>query len=273
MRERRVWRVVAAYVVAAIGLLEAADLSIDALNGPPVLLTWLFLLALCGFPVAVACAWVFDITPDGIKRSPEEDSASSRYRSSTAFIALLCVAIAISGVAGWTLATWRGGDEVGAIAVLPFTNLTGDPEQVYFVDGIHESLIAEMGRLSGVDVISRTSAVQYRDSERALRQIGSELDVDAVVEGSVLRAGNRLTLIVTLVEVQSERSLWSGQFERNTNNVETLQREVVLRIAREIELSSETCRRSAADKLRASRSEGTGRPPARSLSLARPNRR
>ena len=237
MRHRRVWRVVAAYAVGAYGLLEVADLTVSALDAPPIILTWLFLMALCGFPIAVALAWIFDFTSEGIKRAPVEVQ-EPKYRSSTAFIFLLVLSIAIAGATGWFLAGRTNSlHEVRAIAVLPLINLTGEPDQDYFVDGIHESLIAEIARLPEIDVISRTSAMQYRGTDKSLQEIGDELGIDTVVEGSILRAGNNVTFIAKLVSVNPERNLWSGQYERTTENMATLQREVVLSIAREIRLS------------------------------------
>ena len=124
---------------------------------------------------------------------------------------------------------------ITAIVVLPFENLSGDPEQEYFVDGMTDALGAELGKIKALRVISRTSAMQYKDTDKAIPEIVKELGVDAVIEGSVLKAGNDVRVTALLVDGMTNAHLWSDNYTGTLTNILALQTEVTLAIAREIE--------------------------------------
>lgn len=124
------------------------------------------------------------------------------------------------------------------LAVLPLTNLTGDPEQAYFVLGVHEALIAALSRIEAIDVISRTSVMRYAQSASSVPEIARELDVDAVVEGSVMRNGSELTVVAQLIIADPEKHLWSSQFDRSIGDVFELSAQIADSIAAEIEVDS-----------------------------------
>jgi TolB-like protein/class 3 adenylate cyclase/Tfp pilus assembly protein PilF len=157
----------------------------------------------------------------------------SRGRSMAAALALALVA----------LITWRIWDQaviapgpIRSIAVLPLDNLSGDPEQEYFADGMTETLIADLARVRGLRVISRTSSMAYRNSDKTLPQIARELNVDAVVEGSVLRAGDRVRITAQLIQASSDEHLWSDSYDRDLRDILAVHSEVAQAIAGEIEL-------------------------------------
>ena len=124
--------------------------------------------------------------------------------------------------------------QIQSIAVLPLENLSGDPEQEYFADGMTEALIAELGQIGSLRVISRTSVMQYKGVKRPLPQIARELNVDALVEGSVLRSGDRVRITAQLIGAVPERHLWARNYERDLRDVLTLQSEVARAIADEV---------------------------------------
>ncbi len=124
---------------------------------------------------------------------------------------------------------------IESLAVLPLENLSGDPEQEYFADGMTEALIAELGQLGTIRVISRTSVMMYKDERKPLPEIARELNVDAVIEGSVLRSGDRVRITAQLLRVEPEEHLWAHNYERDYGEVLTLQSEIALAVAREIE--------------------------------------
>ena len=126
---------------------------------------------------------------------------------------------------------------IRSIAVLPFANLGGDPEQEYFVAGMHDALIAELARLGELTVISRTSVMRYEDSDLSIPEIAKELDVGALVEGSVLKSGDRVRIQAQLIAPNPERHLWNETYDRDLHDVLTLHQEVTRDIARQIELS------------------------------------
>ncbi|MCI0402423.1 MAG: protein kinase [Acidobacteria bacterium] len=127
--------------------------------------------------------------------------------------------------------------QIDSIAVLPLENLSADPEEEYFVDGMTEELISQLAQISALKVISRTSVMQYKKARKPLPEIARELDVDAVVEGSVRRAGNRVRITAQLVHAPSDRHLWAKSYERDLSDVLTLQAEVAREIAHEVNVA------------------------------------
>ncbi len=154
-------------------------------------------------------------------------------------IATLLLLALLLYVGGWW-EKWLGGAGSGRIeslAVLPLQNLQGDPKEDYFADGMTEALITDLSKIGSLKVISRTSVMRYKEADLPLRQIGRELGVDAVVEGSVLRAGDRVRITAQLVEVATDQHLWAESYERDLHDVLSLQREVARAIATEIKIT------------------------------------
>jgi len=124
---------------------------------------------------------------------------------------------------------WRPQSQVGkieSIAVLPLANFSGDAEQEYFADGITEELISDLSQIKALRVISRTSVMRYKGTKKSLTEIGRDLGVDAIVEGSVQRAGNRVRIAAQLVRADSEQHLWAETYERDLKDVLTLRNEI-----------------------------------------------
>ena len=142
-----------------------------------------------------------------------------------------------------TMLDWQGGSggvapgEIRSIVVLPLENLMNDPGQSYFVDGMHEALITELSKVNALRVISRTSAAHYRDSPLPVPEIARELGVDAVVEGSVLRAGNVIRVSAQLIEARSDRSIWADNFDRELDDILALYEDVTREIVNEIRVT------------------------------------
>ena len=130
-----------------------------------------------------------------------------------------------------------GMDTVRSIAVLPLENLSGDREQEYFADGMTDALISDLARIRALHVISRTSAMSYKGVHRRLPEIAHSLGVATIAEGSVLRAGNRVRIAIRLVDAQQDRSIWSGSYEGELQNVLALQEQVAAAIAGEIDVT------------------------------------
>ena len=126
--------------------------------------------------------------------------------------------------------------EIQSIAVLPFDNLSHDPEQEYFADGMTEELITNLGKISALRVISRTSVMQYKGTRKPLPQIARELNVDAIVEGTVQRSENRMRITANLLHAPTDRHLWAESYERDQRDALTLQGEVARAIAMEIQI-------------------------------------
>jgi eukaryotic-like serine/threonine-protein kinase len=177
--------------------------------------------------------------PATIERKPTRSATKSPSRLWTRFALLVLIAGALVTAAFLTsfhrpLPGIRAPEAIHSIAVLPLQNLTHDPEQDYFADGMTDELITGMGKVASLRVISRTSAMRYRDSKLSLPQIAKELGVDAVVEGSVLRSGSRVRINTQLIQTLPERELWSHSYERELADVLAVQSDVAGAIIYEI---------------------------------------
>lgn len=153
-------------------------------------------------------------------------------------LAVAAVVTITMGMAAW-LVHRRSTSEASAIrsiAVLPLANLSGDPQQEYFADGVTEELITYLGKVSALRVISRTSVMQFKQTKKTVPTIAQELNVDAVIEGSVLRSGNRVRVTAQLIQAKAERHLWAESYERDLTDILTLQSEVARAIANEIKI-------------------------------------
>ncbi|MEE8606139.1 MAG: winged helix-turn-helix domain-containing protein, partial [Nitrospiraceae bacterium] len=155
-----------------------------------------------------------------------------------AVVALLAVLIGLN-VAGLRerLLGEAGRGQITSIAVLPLENLSGDPEQEYFVDGMTETLITELSKIGALTVISRQSVMQFKGTKKSLPEIARELNVDAVVEGSALHIGERVRITVQLIEAATDRNLWAENYDRELIDVLALHSEVAQAIAQEIKIA------------------------------------
>lgn len=140
---------------------------------------------------------------------------------------------------GWRFGWFRpilGAGNIRSIAILPLTNLSGDPEQEYFADGMTEELTTDLGQVSALRVISRTSAMHYKGTKKTLPEIARELHVDAVVEGSVERSGGKVRITAQLIEAPTDKHLWASNYDRDLRDVLALQAEVARAIASEVNI-------------------------------------
>jgi TolB-like protein len=162
----------------------------------------------------------------------------ARWRRQIALVGLGLVLI-VAGI-GWRLGWLRSGlrpGDVQSIAVLPLANLSGDPAQEYFADGTTEELITDLAKISALEVISRTSVMHYKGTQKTVPEIAKELGVDALIEGSVQRAGSRVRITAQLIHAPADRHLWAESYERDVKDVLALQDEVARAIAGEIQIA------------------------------------
>ncbi|MGI8889262.1 MAG: tetratricopeptide repeat protein [Chthoniobacterales bacterium] len=205
LKRRKVYRVAVAYIVVAWVLVQVATQVFPFFE----VSNWtvrLVILALClGFPIAVLLAWVYDITPSGIKRTEEQAPAN------------------MVGIAPKTIPQ-------KSLAVLPFESLSDDRENAFFADGVHDDILSSLARVADLKVISRTSVQQYRTGTRNLREIGAALGVAHVLEGTVRRVGNLVRVNVQLINAQSDAQVWAESFDRELVDLFALQSELAGRI-------------------------------------------
>ena len=170
VKRRKVYRVAAAYVIAAGGVIQLASASFPAWELPNWTLRLVIVLLLTGFPIALILAWAFDVTGQGIRTTP---TAGPRTQVRRNVIMLATAGVIMSASVGFFVLPRASAHKVDkSIAVLPFQNLSDDPQNAYFADGIQDDLLTSLSRIGDLKVISRTSVMQYRDKATNLRDIG-----------------------------------------------------------------------------------------------------
>lgn len=146
----------------------------------------------------------------------------------------ILVAANVFGLRNWIANQFFPHPQIAAVAVLPLENLSGDPDQAYFADGMTDALITDLAKMGTVRVISRTSVMRYKQTKKSIKDIGRELNVEAVVEGTVTRSGDRVRITAQLIQVSTDMHLWAEAYERNVSEILGLQSEVANDIARRI---------------------------------------
>ena len=222
----------ALYVVAAWLIMQVADVLI----GLAILPEWtgplVFALLSIGFPIALVLSWFYEITPEGIALEKDVVPGESvthvaGRRIDFIVIALLAAAVILFAYDKW----WIGPPPEKSIAVLAFENMSGDPDQAYFSDGISEDLLNLLAQIPDVKVISRSSAFSFKGKEVDIPTIAAKLNVAHVLEGSVRRAGDRVRITAQLIEASSDSHVWSESFDREISDIFAVQDEIATAIS------------------------------------------
>jgi len=239
LQRRRVFRIAAGYVVAAWLLLQVTDLAFASLELPGRALSYVWFALLVGFPVALVFGWRYDFTVDGIARTPPADADESvdlslRRPDYAILVALAVVIAAIS----YGLITQVGEIDPehtesarpdappNSLAVLPFVNMSSDPEQEYFSDGLSEELLNGLAQVKGLRVAGRTSSFHFKGVNTDLRDIGEKLGVGLLLEGSVRKAGNRIRVTAQLINAADGFHLWSDTYDYELEDLFRIQDEI-----------------------------------------------
>jgi TolB-like protein/tetratricopeptide (TPR) repeat protein len=245
LKRRKVVRVAVVYAATAFVVLQATQLFASGLGLPDWFFPAVTVLLILGFPVALVLAWALELTPDGVRVTPaptagdQDQPPPSLLGRKTVLAAGLLVIVGVSLSAGWLLKpSGPAPDPVasspphasGSVAVLPFDNFAAEDED-YFSDGITEDIIAQLTRIPDLTVISRTSAMRYRNTELSVREIGAELGVGAILEGSVRRADGRVRIVAQLIDVATDAHLWAETYDREVADIFAVQSEVAREIA------------------------------------------
>ena len=229
LKRRSVFKVGAAYLVVGWLVIQAASIAMPAFDAPAWVLRVFILVVALGFPVALVLAWVFDVTPEGVKLDPT-GVGTKRVFTAAAILAALAV--------GWFM---RGGFGGGAqefdaplgprsTAVLPFVNMSSDKENEYFSDGLTETLLHKLAQVAELKVAARTSSFAFKDKRDDIRAIGRELGVATVVEGSVQRAGDTLRITAQLVKTADGSHIWSRNYDRKVQDLFAIQDEIAIAV-------------------------------------------
>ena len=231
LQRRKVYRVAAAYIVAAGFLIQIASAVFPAWELPNWSLRLVIALLLIGFPIAVILAWAYDITAKGIQITPQ--TGGHRRRN---LILLIVAAVIVSVSAGFLLLPRVVREKVDkSVAVLPFQNLSSDPENAYFADGIQEEVLTRLAKIADLKVISRASTQRYQSEPGNLAEIAKQLGVANILEGSVQKAGNQVRVNVHLVNVQTGSQLWAETYDRKLSDIFVVESEIAKGIAESLQ--------------------------------------
>ncbi len=244
LKRRRVYSVAVAYVVVAWLLIQVATQVFPFFGIPNWIVRLVVLLAIIGFPIAVVCAWAFEVTPEGIKLERDVDRRITRTTGRKLTALVVIVAVLAAGVTVFRFQHPQQAAkqlplavaiESKSIAVLPFENLSEDKANAYFADGIQDEILVRLAKIADLKVISRTSTRHYKTAPENLREVGQELGVAHLLEGSVQRAANRVRVNAQLIDARTDAHLWAQTYDRDLADVFAIQAEIAKAIAEQLQ--------------------------------------
>ena len=253
LKRRNVYKVAVAYAVVAWLLIQIATATFPVLEIPNWATKLVIVLVVLGFPIALILAWAFELTPEGIQRNADAGAVPRRPRSKW------IVVVTVASVAAASIGLWQWQSlprdkriadpstpqppplaEMKSVAVLPFVNMSGDPANEYFSDGITEEILNAISHLPNLRVAARTSSFAYKGKNEDIAAIARNLRVTNVLEGSVQRMGDRIRVTAQLIDASSGLHLWSKRFDdRDAKDLFQVQDEIAQAIARELKLTFE----------------------------------
>ena len=239
LRRRNIYKVAIAYAIVGWLLIQIATATFPVLEIPSWAIKLVIALILLGFPVALILAWAFELTPEGIKRTSEVAAHESITRRTGRKIDFIIIFVFALVIAFLLYDRYRPGKARSAsglteksVAVLPFENLSEEKANAFFTDGVQDQILTNLAQIADLKVISRTSVMQYKSGvARNLREIGQQLGVAHVVEGSVQRAGNRVRVNAQLIDAGRDAHMWAQTYDRELADVFAIQSEIAKAIA------------------------------------------
>jgi TolB-like protein/Tfp pilus assembly protein PilF len=231
LRRRNVLRMAVLYAVAAWLVMQVAEVLIDLAKLPDWIGTTTLGLLAVGFPIALIFSWFYELTPEGISLEKDVDPAESithitGRRLDFIVISLLCAGLILFSYDKW----WIGPPPEKSIAVLAFENMSADPEQEFFSDGISEEILNVLAHIPDLHVTSRSSAFGFKGKDINIPTVAKQLGVATVLEGSVRKSGNRVRISAQLIDARTDRHLWSETYDRDLENIFAVQDEISVAI-------------------------------------------
>src|SRR5438045_5703995 len=238
LKRRNVYKVAVAYAIVGWLLVQIATQVFPFLEIPNWVVRLVIVLVAAGFPIALVLAWAFELRPEGFKRTEDVDAAATKNTKSHAWIyvviigALFSIGLFMLGRYGFRAKNSSLLEpSAKSIAVLPFGNLSRDPDNEYFAAGIQDEIITHLAQISDLKVISCSSTQRYKGSAENLRQIASELGVTNILEGSVQKANDQVHVNVQLLNAMTDSHLWADTFDRKLTDVFGVESEIAKTIA------------------------------------------
>src|SRR5213596_3039787 len=237
LKRRNVYKVAVAYIVAGWALSQGIAQVLPVFDVPNWAIRLIVLLIMIGLPVALSLAWAFELTPEGIKRTDAADAVGQHSRGHT-WIYIVVIAAAFS-IGLFFLGRFSAGNKTASpvgisnksIAVLPFDNLSRDPDNAYFCEGVQDEILTRLAKVADLKVISRTSTQHFKSAPDNLPQIAKQLDVAYIVEGSVQKAGDSVRVNVQLINAMTNAHLWAEIYDRKLSDIFAVQSDIAKTIA------------------------------------------
>ena len=241
LKRRNVIRVGIAYSVTSWVLVEVSSVLFPTFDAPEWAMRAVVLLLISCLPIALLVAWMFEITPDGIRKEDVADTADQALfkartarKADLAIMAVLSLAVTYFVVEKiWLSGVVRGN--MNAIAVLPFTDMSPRRDQQYFAEGLTVELLNMLSRVTDLRVTGKTSAFQFKDYEGDFNSIGETLNVDTILEGSVRTVDNKVRITTNLIDAEEGHTLWSANYDRQLNNIFQVQDEIARAVVKALE--------------------------------------
>src|SRR6267142_978969 len=239
LKRRNVYKVAVAYIVAGWALSQGIAQVFPVFDVPNWIIRLIVLLIIVGLPIALVLAWMFEITPQGLKRTQVADAMPAATGSKKHIWIYVVVIGGLLSIGLFFLGRYSASTKKNAspdistksIAVLPFENLSDDPENAYFSEGIQDEILTRLAKIAELKVISRTSTQRYKSSPDDLPQIAKRLGVSNILEGSVQKTGDRVRVSVQLINAASDADLWAETYDRNLTDVFATESEIAKAIA------------------------------------------
>src|SRR5881296_3425173 len=242
LKRRNVYKVAIAYAVVAWLTIQAASIFLPAFNAPQWAMQIVILIVVVGFPIALAFSWAFEITPEGIKRESEVAADQSITHHTGRKIVALTIVLAViaTGLLIFQFVRARSTSSLStnassvtnkSIAVLPFDNLSGDPQNAYFSEGVQDEILTRLAKIAELKVISRTSTQRFKSAPNDLRQIAQQLGVANILEGSVQKANDQVRVNVQLINALTDAHLWADTYDRKLTDIFAVETEIAKTVA------------------------------------------
>ncbi|HJX25823.1 MAG TPA: hypothetical protein VJ252_06680, partial [Chthoniobacterales bacterium] len=242
LKRRNVYKVAVAYAVVSWLLIQAASILLPTFEAPAWVMKVLVLVIIFGFPVALILSWAFEITPEGIKLESEIEPNKSIARRTGRKIVALTIALAVVAAGLFVYQLVRSKSETSglptsatipnkSIAVLPFDNLSRDPDNAYFCEGVQDEILTRLAKVADLKVISRTSTQHFKSTPDNLPQIAKQLGVAHILEGSVQKASDQVRVNVQLINALTDAHLWADTYDRKLTDIFAVESDIAKTIA------------------------------------------
>ena len=256
LKRRNVYKVAVVYAVTAWLLTQAASILLPTFEAPTWVMKVVVLVVVLGFPIAMILAWAFELTPEGIKQTEDVDVSPGRVSKNRTWIYVTVIGAALS-VGLFFIGRYTGQTDSSAastelpaksIAVLPFDNLSRDPDNAYFAEGVQDEILTRLAKVVDLKVISRTSTQRFKSAPANLPEIAKQLGVANILEGSVQKSGDQVRVSVQLINALTDAHLWADTYDRKLTDIFAVESDIAKTIAETLQAKLTGSEKSAIAK-------------------------